>query len=158
MCFKPLGSTPATSLFRRHMDIILVNYDSLRWILKLTTSTKNITHWRLRLLEFELDIVHRAGLNHLAADAPSRLQTTGAYGTPLEHDLPYSQSMRTHEQSTIFFTSVRSNKSIPLNVQEEKSIDTPPTIEKIVVEQTPDECCKAASLNVDQIRSQLHID
>lgn len=53
----------------------------------MTDNSGKLACWRLRLVEFELDAVHRAGVKHQAADAVSRLPTTGIDDTPLHDDV-----------------------------------------------------------------------
>lgn len=55
--------------------------------LDLTNATGGLTQWSLRLPDFDFDVVHRAGLKHLAADALSRLTTTGKVLALVEDDL-----------------------------------------------------------------------
>lgn len=56
--------------------------------LKLTDSTRIHAHWCLRLSEYAFDVVRRAGIKRQAAEALSRLQTTGEDPTLPEKDFP----------------------------------------------------------------------
>lgn len=67
---------------------ILANHDSCKWILNLPDSTGRLAQWRVRLWEYDFDVLHRAGIRHQANDAKSRLQTTGEHKTHLDEDLP----------------------------------------------------------------------
>lgn len=63
---------------------LCTDHDALRWILKLTDSTGKLERWKLRLSEFAFDVVHSAGIRHQAAEASSRLKTSGIDTTPIE--------------------------------------------------------------------------
>lgn len=47
-----------------------------------------LTRWRLRLLEYDFEIVYRADVKHQAAGALFRLCTTGVDYTELEEEIP----------------------------------------------------------------------
>lgn len=57
---------------------VLTNYESSRWVLSLADSNGRLQRWCLRLLDFDFEVVHRAGIKHQAADALSRMRTKGA--------------------------------------------------------------------------------
>lgn len=67
---------------------VRTDHDVLHWILNLTDSTWKIAQWGLRLSEFEFDVVHCAGMNHLAADALFRQMTIRTDRTPIEYKIP----------------------------------------------------------------------
>lgn len=56
------------------MDVILIPKDS----------TGKMAFWLLKLQEFKLDIEHRSGIKHRAADAVFRLRITGGTRSRLE--------------------------------------------------------------------------
>lgn len=60
--------------------------------------------------------------------------------------------------TSILVINANSNKSIWLEVQDEKPIDTPPTLKELIVQQARDDYCKAETLNVGQFRFELNID
>ena len=64
------------------------DHHSLRWIMNLADASGRLQRWRLRLADFEYDIVHRAGVKHQAADALSRLPTNGTDQHPLDDGIP----------------------------------------------------------------------
>ena len=64
------------------------DHDSLRWIMNLSDASGRLQRWRLRLADFEYDVVHRAGIKHQAADALSRMPTDGSDQTPLDDAIP----------------------------------------------------------------------
>lgn len=51
-------------------------------------ATCRLTEWQLTQSEFEINIIHRAGVKHEAADALSRLKTVGKDHAPLEEEVP----------------------------------------------------------------------
>lgn len=52
------------------------------------------------------------------------------------------------DRTSILVTSADRNDIIPIIVQEENSIDTPPTIEELVAHKTHVDYCETVSLNV----------
>lgn len=54
----------------------------------MTEETGKLAHWRLKLLEFEIDVVHQPDIRQQAADALSRFATVVKDDTPLKNDLP----------------------------------------------------------------------
>lgn len=57
-------------------------------ILSLIDSIGRLARWRLRLFEFDFDVIYRASVKHEAADTLPRLQTAGEEDTPLKDKLP----------------------------------------------------------------------
>lgn len=57
-------------------------------------------------------------MKHHAADALSRLQTTGEDETLLGDDLPLLEVDAKSEHSSIIFIGANSDETIPLNAQE----------------------------------------
>lgn len=55
---------------------IRTDRDSLKIIFSLADATGRLARWRLRLSEFDVDVRHRAGIKHQAADVHSRLTNT----------------------------------------------------------------------------------
>lgn len=47
-----------------------------------------LARWRIRLSEFDSEVVYRASVKHWAVDALSRLQRKGAVETELDDDVP----------------------------------------------------------------------
>lgn len=58
-----------------------------RYILNLADSTGKLAIWRLRLMELDFKLVHRAEIKHEAADALFRLPTNGSHRTMLGNDI-----------------------------------------------------------------------
>lgn len=67
---------------------IRTDHQALRWILNMSDATGKMEIWRLRLSELELDVVHRAGVKHQAAEALSRLPFSGDDETTIEDEIP----------------------------------------------------------------------
>lgn len=57
-------------------------------ILNVMDATGNLARWRIRLSAVDSVVVHRAGVEHHAADALSALPTTKMDESPLEDDVP----------------------------------------------------------------------
>ena len=66
---------------------IRTDHDSLKLLLNLSDATGRLQRWRLRLQQFEYVINHCPGVQHRAADAVSRLATTGLDQTEIDDDL-----------------------------------------------------------------------
>lgn len=54
----------------------------------MTIAKKKLARWQSKLLEFEFVVVHWAAIKHQAANALSRLPTTGNDDTLLNDDIP----------------------------------------------------------------------
>ena len=67
---------------------VRTDHHSLRWIMNLANASGRLARWRLRLQEFDFEVVHRAGSVHMAPDAMSRLPTDGADDSELNDDVP----------------------------------------------------------------------
>lgn len=63
-------------------------YHALHWILKLDDVTGKLTRWRFRLMEFYLEILHKAVIKHQCTDVLSRLLTNFSNHELREDDLP----------------------------------------------------------------------
>lgn len=61
----------------------------------MTDATSRLAQWRLRLSEFDPNIVHQVRVTHQAADAHFRLHTTGTDESSLEDDIPVLTVMDT---------------------------------------------------------------
>lgn len=67
---------------------ICTDHFSFRWVLSLADSTPRLKWWKLRLLDFDFEVLHRAGIKYQAADALSRVCIKGSDKSPLEYDIP----------------------------------------------------------------------
>lgn len=54
-----------------------MDYNTWKWILHLVNATGKLARWRLRLSEFEFDVVQRTSIRDQAADTLLRLETGG---------------------------------------------------------------------------------
>lgn len=61
---------------------------SLEWMLKLADVLGRFAWWRLCFSKLEYEVVNRAGIKNQAADALSRIETTGADTDSIEDNLP----------------------------------------------------------------------
>lgn len=66
---------------------IQTEHDALKWTLDLADSTGRLAPLRLRLSEFDLNVIHHAGIMHQATDALSRLSNIVKDESPLEDGL-----------------------------------------------------------------------
>lgn len=86
-----LAAIWAVTLPRPYLEesrfIIKTNREVLRHILTIAKATGKLARWRLRLSEFEFDIVYRVGMKHQAADTLSCLKTGGDQYTPLGNEV-----------------------------------------------------------------------
>lgn len=64
------------------------DHDALDWELNTTDCTVISARWRLRLFEFESDVVHHAGIKHQPADELLHLKTTRTNQTPIKNEIP----------------------------------------------------------------------
>lgn len=88
-CLAILWSVlPLQTYCKQNCFTIHIDDGALKWVLILTDSTGQRARWRVRLSQLELNVVHRAGIKHWAADGLSPLETASKDRNPLEHDLP----------------------------------------------------------------------
>lgn len=63
---------------------------------------------------------------------------------------------RMSNHSNIFSLHAQSSDTIPLQARVKPSLDTPPTLEELIVEQAHDGYCKASSLHIGHSHSEFH--
>lgn len=68
--------------------IAKTDHQSLRWIINLKESTGRLTCCQLCLMEFDIEIQHRSGRRHMAADTLSRLPTNQIDISDIDDDIP----------------------------------------------------------------------
>lgn len=107
-----------------------------------------LARWRLRLSKTDIDVVHRAGVKNQDGDAVSRLQKTGAADTLLEEVLLLPVIDAKRDDHNILFIDANSNETIPLNAQDEKQIDTPLTVKKLILTKEHSEYFQRTTRNV----------
>lgn len=88
MLGSSLGSAAATILLGRTKHTIHTNHYSLELILNPADATGILARCQLRLSEFDLDIIHRAGINNRAAEILWALKAEGENSTDIENDIP----------------------------------------------------------------------
>lgn len=130
----------------------------MKWIIVLTKRTGILAHWRLRLFEFDFNVVHRAGVSCQATDAPSYLQAAGEVDTRAEDKLPVLPIDTESDDTNILVINRNSDEIILIIAQEKKWIDSPPKSKESTPEQALNKHCKALSLNVDHTGSRNCID
>jgi hypothetical protein len=72
--------------------VIRTYQHSLRWVLNLADAQGRLTRWRLRLQEFDFEVLYLPGKSHHAADIMSHLQSTeptlSEPTDPVDTDIP----------------------------------------------------------------------
>lgn len=124
----------------------------------LTDNTGKLARCRLRLSEFDADVVQRAGAVQQTADALSRLQTSSEDDKLHEGNLLLLDIDAKRSNTSALLIKSNGNKIVPLNEQDEKPIDAPLAVEELIVEQERDGYCKAATLNDAQSGSKFDIE
>ena len=140
---------------------VRTDHDSLRWVLNLADAKGRLARWRLRLSEFDFDVEHRAGIKHQAADALSRMTTTGLDTTPLGDDIPCFTADTDFQNPTppCRGTTFRL-PGIPevLAVPEEGSALIPVTVSEILTGQAQDPYCRAMTSEVGKVGSHFEVN
>ena len=54
--------------------MVRTDHNALKWMLTQNDPTGRLMRWRLRLMEFDYDIIYRPGRVHQVPDALSRIQ------------------------------------------------------------------------------------
>lgn len=67
---------------------IRTDKNSLLWILNLADAAGRLAQCELHFSEFDIDVVHCAGIKHEVADVLSQLLTEGTVNKPLKAKLP----------------------------------------------------------------------
>lgn len=89
----------------------------LCWILKLADTSGKFARWRVRLLEFDFEIVHEAEIKHRAADAVSGLPTNGSNRTMLEENIAVMADARKNKQVLNYASIDATDGSHAKNIQ-----------------------------------------
>jgi hypothetical protein len=51
--------------------VLVTDHSALRWMLKLKDPSAKLTRWALRLSEFQYEVIHRPGKQHIVPDVLS---------------------------------------------------------------------------------------
>ena len=111
--------------------VIRTDHDSLRWLLNIADVSGRLARWRLRLSEFDFEVVHRPGVKHQAADALSRMQTNGEDASRMDDEIPcfLAEHHRDTEAIETVATVICGNETLP-----ERVIDWPKPSKRIAME------------------------
>ena len=136
---------------------IRTDHDALRWILNMADATGKLARWRLRLAEYEFDVVHRAGVKHQAADALSRLPTDGEDKAPLDDEIPVLVIQHDDEQTVSTVVCVHEQ----YETTDGPAIELPDgalTLDALIRAQKTDTFCKRIADTVDTPGSAFNYD
>lgn len=93
------------SILRPYLEtncfILSSNEEALKWLSLSADASGKLTTWRLRLREFDSEVVHRAGIKYQALDALSRLETEESDNTKLNENLPALTIDDTEEKKNV---------------------------------------------------------
>ncbi len=67
---------------------VRTDHHALKWALFVSNAEGRLAKWRLRLAEFDFDVIYRPGIKHQVFDALSRIETTGGECSILEDSVP----------------------------------------------------------------------
>lgn len=87
---------------------------------KLSRRNGKLARWRPRLSEFELDVIHRAGIKYHAADVLSRTPTEIAETTSIDDEIPVSVIDGTLNIKTKYHCSHNAVRQIPMSLMKKK--------------------------------------
>ena len=76
-----------------------VDHSALLYLVSKQSLTGKLARWTLLLQEFEFDIIHRPGLQHVVANYLSPLEL-GEPGTGVRHDFPEAQQFREEAENS----------------------------------------------------------
>lgn len=76
-------------------------HEALKWLLTTADDTGRLARWRLRILKFHFEVVHRAGITYQASDKLSGLRTECSDKTSNDDRLPLLMIKETKEQEYV---------------------------------------------------------
>lgn len=122
---------------------IWTDQNSIWWILNLADTIRKLTRWRLGLFQFEIDIVHRAGIKQDAVDALSRVPIDETVNTSLENKLPVLETATGENtidtNTTIFALEPHTSPPTHFVIDADGTNVTSPTLAKFSTAQSADE-------------------
>jgi RNase H-like domain found in reverse transcriptase len=83
-----MGRPPFAAYLERSKFIVRTDHSSLQWLMSISDDNTRLVRWRLRLAEFSFEIQYKPGKINQAADALSRMKTTGGDQAALDQDVP----------------------------------------------------------------------
>lgn len=123
--------------------------------------TNGLVSWRLQLSELAFEEVHIADNRYWAADALSRIRTSGEGNTPFKGDLLLLAIVTMHNlgDTEIFVVDTFKDDVIPLqNDDTEVSLDTTPTEKQITDGTSSKHFLQTATLQIGWQGSELFLD
>ncbi len=67
---------------------VRTDHNALRWAFFIAEAEGRLAKWRLRLAEFDFDVVYRPGIKHTVPEALSRVPTQGGDQSYQEDEIP----------------------------------------------------------------------
>ena len=121
---------------------VRTDHQPLKWLMTLSDPQGRLARWRLRLLEFDIEIQCKPGVTHALADYPSRVITEGLDRNVLEDDLPVFPNNQ-HRSPVTAVTA--NNAHLPERI----------SLRELLEHQASDTCCCWARKELDSGRSSL---
>lgn len=75
----------------KHRSTVITVHEALRWLLTIRKTTGSLACWRIFLLEFGFENIHRAAIKHQAAKTSSRFKMGGTDTRTLEYDIKVTE-------------------------------------------------------------------
>lgn len=143
-------------------------HNSFTWIPNLADPSGRLWRWRLRLSEYDSDVVHCAGIKHRTTEALSRLTDIRENQTLIEHSLPVAVLEATLDSGPniriLTYTktlSVEAGMRLTAQVIENNDaemVGPAPQLQKFLQQQVIDIFCKQAIETVDQAKVKYIIE
>lgn len=102
--------------------------------LNVTDSTRRLARWRLKLSEYESDVVHRPVIMHQPADGLSRLPATGGNRAPLENDLSILAVDVDENEKHIYVINTNCEEGLLSKDEPPLAVNTPVSKEETIFE------------------------
>ena len=145
--------------------VVRTDHQALKWILDLKESTGRLARWRLRLMEFDFEVVHKPGAFHKAPDALSRLPTTEVDNTEVDDEVPTYCVPDVDDLRGVDVDVLPSDWDQYMDVltivgepDDDESVPDIPDIETFIREQKEDPYCREMAAEVGRVGSQFDVD